>query len=987
MPATTAKSKKLNVDEELLGAASGVKKRKGAAEEASGSATTKTKMKSMKAEIFDSNSGDNQKAPAGSKVVELAAAGNVGRTEDRPGALTKKKTAAFGKMPPLRQALDALEREHFADFCSSLEGMREADRWKLLVDETKKLNFMSNWTRNNVFLDTAEERERAKQLGIAQEDAYEGAVGGAAAAEGSGAGGGKAKGGKAKSKGKAGGVDEEQKKSYNGESESADEAEEGEDNAKKLKLMQGVDPTKLRQFLNVGLVSCRPVGKLGQSMGEKQSGRRLSLLINGLMETAETRAKMTVSEKDWWYSSCTVNKGGITRVHCDIGNLGPSRLFCFGYGFIGGQTWVMAEGWEIEDPSIAIEWVPTFAQPCKTAIRARAERVAELATAPVEFSSSSSSSSSSKCKGNKKSSRALEAIRIMKLASDEGSSSSAPGGASSSSNKGINMKKAATTKKALQKNKIIVADMDYLSEGGSLSNIALPFKRVDCRNRIADFDGTLPHCTTPVFPEAWKKNAKLRPAELRDVEDLEFCPDPETAQLLLDASNNLGSAAEKFCRYVAVFYPHKCALPSKAVTFGFLSMGPDFHEARLAMDDFRQATNFYGQKALKVEGVMSNYRGRKNYVRQQATTDDIERVQAETRKLLPAGWQESKDVVNSCPSELERRNYPLHIYDWVVESEGFSDSIRLAQLLEGNLKQTKVTVVAEDGGNAIGGYGAEEGGGNGKTSQGMKKAAIKKAPAEEKDGESVEEKTTGKNKKLRTALEEREQMKRSMRAFLRLLEGRTMSWVEGRDANGKKVGEKYGELGYFPFRTWGKHWWWLKKDQDIQPVVDFFEIVFGRVNVEKLRSGKNALTRDEALLKVGFEKWPMRMTQPDPEKARVSEFFVTGKPRFPHHGGPGKKTTIKIQLSARNLDDWRATNEHSTGYWGEFEKKLDPTFELKDTPEELAKREALQKAKIQLAEERKQKEAETATKGAMKRAGAKPDASEPEEPASKKRKK
>ena len=160
--------------------------------------------------------------------------------------------------------------------------------------------------------------------------------------------------------------------------------------------------------------------------------------------------------------------------------------------------------------------------------------------------------------------------------------------------------------------------------------------------------------------------------------------------------------------------------------------------------------------------------------------------------------------------------------------------------------------------------------------------------------------------------------------------------------------------------------------------------------VEKLRSGKNALTRDEALLKVGFEKWPMRMVQPDPEKASASAFFVTGKPRFPDKGGPGKSTRIKIQLSARNLNDWRATNEHSTGYWGDFEKKLDPTFELKDTPEELAKREALQKAKIQLAEERKQKEAEaeTGTKGAMKRAGAKkPDASEPEEPASKKRKK
>ncbi|CAD7956385.1 unnamed protein product [Amoebophrya sp. A25] len=846
---------------------------------------------------------------------KMAAAGRLGRTEHREGAKMEARDAKkWKKMTPHERALDARDREHFGDLVAAMKSMTEKMKWDFLRDETKGMKFPESWTRNNVFLNTYEEERRAQKSGLGKtgfgNTGEQTATSVTVASEG------------------AGGANEME------EGEDIEEDGEGDEGtkAKKNAVVQGYDTLKNRAFMNVGLVPCRPIGKLGCAMS-KPEGRWLSMLVNGIMATSENRAKMSYTHKDdWWWSSVTVNRGGITSVHCDAGNLGPSRLFCWGHGFIGGQTWVMAEQDEIDADPSRIEWVPTFQDKCINFIRNRGMQISE-GTAEEK-----------------------KPIRC------------------------LNMK----TKKQFE------ATPDYLDEGGSLNNIALPFFRVNVNERVADFDGMAPHCTAPVFPASWKTDKSLWPESLQAIDglNLEFAKTPEEAQKLLDASNNRPRDATCL-RFVAVFYPHACSLPSKnvpasmkkAVGFGFVRCSEDFDKAREGMDTFRVRTNFYGQKLEKV-GRCANYHGGKSYIMSEKQSDEIKEVVNRTKRKLGPNYKQPKDFVSGMDEEAEQN--PLWVYDWVCALHGHDLSIRLTQLLQGNIKDT--------------GEVAKKALQWSKQAAALKKAA-EDAEAKEEDNASDDDEDgeggSGKGKKKRTGLQEKSQQKRNLRGLMRQIEGRKLTWKEGKKSTNK-------ELGRFPFRDWPQHWWFIKADQaeGIKVVESILDLRFGRIDRVKydalIAAGSE---KDEALLAAGWIKGhePCELSVV-PDKLELRGRFEFQRIDKPGASGASssskpsafvayKKTpkgaqsfSVKIHMTQRDWKDERCHRKLYTAFWGNYEKEHDSTFIPGDTAEELAEQQRIKDKKAEMNAQRKKEKG----KGKDDAENAENDAANDEKPAKEK---
>lgn len=327
---------------------------------------------------------------------------------------------------------------------------------------------------------------------------------------------------------------------------------------------------KKRSYLNAGLVPCRPKGLMSQDLGDTQV-RRLVLLLNALMAAqfpadfpkpgaANEKNANDVDLSQFWASSVTINSGGVTRPHCDKGNLGLSRAICWGSGFCGGETMIYAEE-ETEN----VEWLPIDAGEPATTLKIKAcirQRASDVAAAEK----------SNDATYTKKAFR----VRQRKKAADED----------------------ALTKKYRNLSEEFRADQNYLHSGGSLStNILLPFVRKTCYQTYMPFDGRLPHCTAPVLPASWKTNPPDFLSEnAKTAVRNGISIDTDALLELLNISNNPDDyedfATEKTLRFVAVFYPHASAVPSRAVPeslerlvgFGYVKLTEEYETLRKSFE-------------------------------------------------------------------------------------------------------------------------------------------------------------------------------------------------------------------------------------------------------------------------------------------------------------------------------------------------------------------------------------------------------------------
>ncbi|CAD7963023.1 unnamed protein product [Amoebophrya sp. A120] len=681
----------------------------------------------------------------------------------------------------------------------------------------------------------------------------------------------------------------------------------------------GVDKRKTRPFFNLGLQACRPLGKCSKAMREAD-GRKLSLLVNVMMKCGKDRAPMTVTAReDWWYSSCTVNRGGITNIHVDDGNLGPSRLFAWGKGFVGGQTLRMAEASEVDALGVdGVEWYPCPRE-ARLVPKSLQERARDFGNGKTE----------------------LKPFKFMRM-SDR---------------------------------KILICDKNFVDESAdteaTLLDIALPMVRLTSLHRLGDFDGKLPHATAPVFPASWRDHPEERPASIRDCKNLEWASSPEEAKNLMDAANAWagGQGAAKsgtdIVRYVCVFYPHGCAVPSKCIerscdvvaSLGFEKLREPWSlEARKNFDQYKERVNVHGNKGVtvKVGGKDVVYMGGKAHLRSDKMKDEENEIQEKVQQKLGKSYVVPKNFVSNHAAFEEN---PWYMYDNIFREEGFADSVRKMQLLNGNVTQMDH--------NAPGAHDGEQNENEDDDGEiNSENSEEDAAPADGTTGNGAGAKK--KTKKVRTAKSETEQARRMMRAPFRAVEGRVLSWFNGEKPTGS------GDLGLFCYRDHPPNWWWIRpphaEARNVQPVLDLMELAFGRIDKDhykQLREDQN-LTRDEALKIVKWAKTPLKVgistkklelsvratvdKNGDPlEKAVLDKdgepvlHPLTGKPKMKQTGG-----TWRILLSARTEGEFARPQLHKKGHWGKWEKDRNADFVREDTLSEIELEEQLKEHKKEL---------------------------------------
>eukprot|EP00392_Amoebophrya_sp_AT5.2_P007768 g7787.t1 len=876
--------------------------------------------------------------------ADRAQAGHCGADENTEPARNEEAQGHFASLDPVAKYLDALKRENWDEICDALSQMSAPQQWEVHFTETQKMRFPCSWTRNSIYMSTAEEEVRAREKGLGTCDELlggAGVLGGGDAAAGVVA---KEKAGDASSDGEGEPEDD---------AVPAFEADDPEDEVAKLDeaiaakrkgaaAMANVDTTKQRPFFNIGLQSCRPLGKCARAM-RVADGRKLTLMCNAMMKVVKDRAAMTVTKDSWW-------------------------LFAWGKGFVGGQTLVIAEPEDVDEAGIGgVEWypVPRGARLVPESLQKRAMAYANRETD-------------------------LKPFKFMRM-SDR---------------------------------KILVCDAEFVEEDtdSTLLDIALPMKRLTSLHVLADFDGKLPHATSPVFPASWAADPSLRPEAIRNVKNLEWAASPEEAQALMNASNNR-PADKEVIRYVCVFYPHKCALPSRAVpqsmkvaqTLGFETLGPEFDEARAKRDDFRKRRNKHGVLAKKVliGGKEIAYLGGKDFLRTDKQKLEAERVCERSKKLLGARYVAPKNFVNN-----HQEVAVWHMFDNMFRDEGFALAVRKLQLLHGNVTKTTANLEAlapkvdEEGGGAGNNSdpAVEEveknSTGPGKVGSKVGVAGAAKDDAEESkmnvrrdndaegdedsasgaeddddddsggsDGDISEQEGAGskkkpmKKKKDRSFKSETQQARRQFRGIARPLEGRTLSWEGGTPLEG------CGPLGKFPYRDHPANWWWMKivEPKNVQPVLDLMEIVFGRIDMDhyqELRGGdgeagrevggeqvhknKSGLSHDEALLQCRWMKPPCKVTI----STKALEMTITKNVDENHKPVKvGKNDKLRkgvVKLSARSTAEPTKRPElYCKTFWGGWEKKRNPEFEPVDTMSELEEQAATKRAKEEM-KQRKQ---------------------------------
>ncbi len=100
--------------------------------------------------------------------------------------------------------------------------------------------------------------------------------------------------------------------------------------------------------------------------------------------------------------------------------------------------------------------------------------------------------------------------------------------------------------------------------------------------------------------------------------------------------------------------------------------------------------------------------------------------------------------------------------------------------------------------------------------------------------------------------------------------------------------------------------------------------MFGVVNQKEYEEAlQSGLSKDDALQKASWLKEPCTL------KISNTSLDIYATPRFDKKA----KDVIHIKMSARKTDDYRYTNDHATGHWGEFEEKINADFKNMEVSE------------------------------------------------------
>lgn len=247
--------------------------------------------------------------------------------------------------------------------------------------------------------------------------------------------------------------------------------------------------TKARHFYNLGLVSCRPYGKLSNAMSTGP-GKELCLLLMAATSVCKEREDGKESGNGlFWSSGITLNLNGTTRVHCDKGNLGRSRATAFG-SFVGGDTWVYDPA-EIEKEKC--QWLNVKDRRSLATVQAMAANARDYGTTPLKL--------------RLKNSTDVITADAAWLKTDAG--------------------QQLYTKLEVQ----------------------MPFRREKVYHCAPDFQGPLPHATAPAFPMKYK-DAASRPEELRGI-DITGWMSPDDADFVIKwcADHQEEMAKEGYKRY------------------------------------------------------------------------------------------------------------------------------------------------------------------------------------------------------------------------------------------------------------------------------------------------------------------------------------------------------------------------------------------------------------------------------------------------------
>ncbi|CAD7974178.1 unnamed protein product [Amoebophrya sp. A25] len=352
---------------------------------------------------------------------------------------------------------------------------------------------------------------------------------------------------------------------------------------------------KKRYFMNFGIMSWRPYGKLSRLMREEH-GKQLCMLLLACMEVETETAdgkrpppvkgqKEKVGLGHFVATSITLNKNGTSKMHVDDGNLGHSRGMAFGE-FCGGETWVY-------DPS-GPQWLDVpLGSPASTSVLATVYNAGWYAE------------------------RDGLTPFVLRLKDDP-------------------------------EKKLITADRAWLQtdEGCRLkttTKIQLPFKRVPVYHQVADFMGPWPHATAPAFPKSYV-DPKNRPAILQKI-DILGTMSPEEAEIAMQwAANN--QECEDLIRYMAVFYPHTSATQKRigdtsmkrAATYGFRRLVDPMYKIVLdgLDEDFRRQNTADGQglSVLMVNGQKVETRGAKNNRKAETVKDQEQLIKDRTMRII-----------------------------------------------------------------------------------------------------------------------------------------------------------------------------------------------------------------------------------------------------------------------------------------------------------------------------------------------------------------
>ncbi|CAD7945347.1 unnamed protein product [Amoebophrya sp. A120] len=418
---------------------------------------------------------------------------------------------------------------------------------------------------------------------------------------------------------------------------------------------------KTRTYMNLGIVSWRPYGKLSRQM-KTEPGKSLAMLLCAALEVdCEARDGKKKVEDLFIGSSITLNKNGTSQMHVDDGNLGHSRVIGFGR-YVGGETWVYDKNgtqWLNVKPNTLAgkSVVSTIYNRGWWAERDKKEpltiRLADKQT-PI--------------KADRKFFNSDEGRRLMRKD----------------------------------------------------CSIQLPFKRVPVYHQVADFMGPLPHATAPAFPGSFVDPAK-RPKELQKINILGDMS-PEEADFLLKWAADHQTGEDGFIRYVAVFYPHASSVSDRvgdvsaerAASYGFCRVfEPKFEKARKRLEeDYRAMITQDGFGVVSFEGAdgkKKQFKGAKNSLKGDQVTVQETAVKERTMQVIRDKYKEDgeKEIAKikfakgnyKKGGSAETRDCPLVILDDLWRDWGIPELVeaeRQAKIAKGKTVPGKEAYMGQE---------------------------------------------------------------------------------------------------------------------------------------------------------------------------------------------------------------------------------------------------------------------------------------------------